>query len=168
MLNPFQRLVIGLAKYAGFSPVWAGWQQRLLALKGEFRRSFSERVFWYVFEVLSISWGSWILALGVREYVRWGSREWWPIGVMGLGFLSIGLYAIARNGRSYRLEHGVLTVLRHNGQPVWQENLAGLTDITMMRGRGGFVTTLTLRWPGHTRRLELFRSLEAALSAHVK
>jgi hypothetical protein len=37
-------------------------------------------------------------------------------------------------------------------------NLAGLTGMTMMRDRGGFVTTLTLHWPHHTRRLEPVRS----------
>ncbi len=164
MLTPGQRILIGFAQYAGFSPISPGGRDRLLVLHGEFRRSTSERVFWYVIEGLCMSWGAWMLALCVHEYVRWGSRAGWPVGAMGLVIISMGLYAITRNGRRYRFEHGVLTALRHNGQPLWQEDLAGLTSMTRMRGRRGFVTTLTLRWPDHTRRLELVRSLEAALS----
>jgi hypothetical protein len=163
-LNPFQRLIVGMARATGFAPIGPAWRDRLRALQGEFRRSTSERVFWYAFEGLAVCWGSWFVGFSVREYVNWGVTEW-PIGVLGGLIVSIGLFAITRNGRRYRFQNGTLTILRHNGQPIWQHTLAGLTSLTLMRGRGGFVTTLTLRWPDHTRRLELFQSLQAVLSA---
>jgi hypothetical protein len=163
MLNPFQRFVIAVARSAGYQPVGPAGIRRLCALQGEFRRSISERIVWYVFEGLALGWGSWMVGSAVSEYVRWGVTEW-SIGAMGGVIVSIGLSAIVRNGRWYEFNNGLLTVLRYNHQPIWQENLVGLTSATLMRGRGGFVTTLVLRWPGHTRRLELFRSLEAALS----
>jgi len=73
-----------------------------------------------VFEALSIACGSSLLAECIREYVRWGSRTGAPTGAMVLMFVLVGLYAITRNGRWYRLNTGVLTALRHNGHIVWQ------------------------------------------------
>jgi len=124
----------------------------------------AERVFWYLFEGLAVCFGVGLVSFCVRDYLSWGLTDW-PIGVMGSAILLTGLFAITRNGRWYRLDHAVLTAVRSNGQVAWQEPLAGLESVMVTRGRGGFVSTLILRWPGHTRRLELFRSLEAALAS---
>lgn len=163
-LDPVQRAVLAIACTAGFQPVGPAWIRRLRTLRGEFRRSMSECVFWYVFEGLAVGCGVWLVSFCVRDYLIWRLTEW-PIGVMGAAILGMGLFAITRNGRWYRLEHAMLTAVRHNGQVAWQESLEGLESVMVTRGRGGLVSTLILRWPGHVRRLELYRSLETALAS---
>lgn len=98
MLNPFQRFVIAIARSTGFQPMGTAGIRQLSTLQGEFRRSTSERVFWYVFEGLAVCWGSWIVGFCVREYVSWGLTQW-PTAAMGSVILSIGVFAITRNGR---------------------------------------------------------------------
>ena len=95
MLNRFQRSGVAIVRSVGFQPIGPAWTHRLHTLQGEFRRSTSERVFWYVVEGLTVCWGLWIVGFCVRDYLSWGLTQW-PTAAMGCVVLSLGLFAITR------------------------------------------------------------------------
>jgi len=63
----------------------------------------------------------------------------------------------------YQFENGELRAVRR-GVVLWKEDLTGLTRLTATQGRSGAIW-MTLRWPDHTRRMELYRSVRAAVEA---
>jgi hypothetical protein len=75
-------------------------------------------------------------------------------------------WLLMRNGVWYRFEGGTVSAYRASGTLLWQEDLKDLSRIVCTRGRS--TTVMKLHWPDRTRRMDLYDSLEAALSPSLK
>jgi hypothetical protein len=102
------------------------------------------------------------LVLHVQSYRLMQSSHDVYLGALALGFLAMATYLLMRNGVWYRFEGGTVSAYRARGTLLWREELKDLSRIVCTAGR--FTTVMKLQWPDRTRRMELYSSLEAALS----
>jgi hypothetical protein len=166
VLPLYQRALIGFARGFGYVPTGPVWVHRLQSLHGEFRRSRGDRWMRYAIEALGGAYGAWMLGFCVQHYVRFRSGTDLYLAAMGVALLGLMVYLVMRNGVWYRFDGGTVSAYRAAGTLLWQEDLKGLTHVVCTRGRGTAV--MRLHWSDHTRRMELYDSLEAALSAPPK
>ena len=161
MLRPHQRAVFGLVSALGYVPTGPTWIQRLQSLRGEFRRPGFDRTIRYAVEALGIVYTVAIVRLSLQQYARYGSVNP-PLLIMAF-VLAVGTaYLLLRNGVWYRLEGGILSAHRGTGALLWQEDLHGLLRVVCTRGPTHY--QIRLYWPERSRRMELYPSLEVALS----
>jgi len=52
------------------------------------------------------------------------------------------------------------------GVVLWREDLAGLQRVTATQGRSGIIS-MKLIWRDHSRRMELYRSVQAAVQRQI-
>jgi hypothetical protein len=163
VLQPYQRSLIGLARGFGYVPTSPAWPLRLQILHGDFRRSRVDLWMRYALAAMIATWGAWQLVVHVQGYLLMRSRADVYLGALALGILALALVLLMRNGVWYRFEGGTVSAYRGAGILLWQDDLKGLTHILCTRGGSRIV--MWLHWPDHTRHMELYDSLEAALSA---
>jgi hypothetical protein len=166
VLRLYQRAIIGLARGFGYVPTGPVWVHRLQSLHGDFRRSRWDRWTRYVIEGIGLAGGAWTLGFSVQRYLRIPSGTDLILGAMALTLLTLFVVLVMRNGVWYHFDRGAVSAYRAGGALLWKEDLNGLTRIVCTRGRSS--AFLRLHWPDRTRRMELYDSLEAALSAPPK
>src|SRR6185437_16935003 len=66
----------------------------------------------------------------------------------------------------YHFDNGELRAVRQ-GVVLWREDLAGLKRVTATLGRSGIIS-MKLIWPDHRRRMELYRSVQAAVESKAE
>jgi hypothetical protein len=157
-----RRLVTGLAMAVGYVPTGNPWRDRLLILSGEFRRSTSDKIWRYTMEGSITMMGALLFGSICRQYLRTGSGGWLFPCVVSIVVVASAFYALSRNGIWYKFQRGSLSAFSASGKLLWHEDLAGLKEVLCTRGRG--IVLMTLVWPDRKRRMELYASLEAALS----
>ena len=161
----FRGVVTNLAVLAGYVPTDKTWVDRLLAVRGEFRRSTMESTFILSMAVMAGGAAAFLLAFAFRLY-RQDASSHGSLFFLGASLvLAAGTaYLFHRSRVRYVFEHGHVSSLTASGRVMWREDLAGLSDIQGTQVRG--VWWLTLRWPDRQRKLELYDSLRAALMQH--
>jgi len=159
MLRTLSALIAGRL---GFSPVGHDWVERLPHLQGHFRRSASENGLRVFFAALAFGLVPFILVMEM-------SRGAWLVDLLDSFYLALmaamvglGVVMLWPLGRSYVFKNGELSCVSWRGRVMWREELRGLEYVTCSRGGGR--TIMTLKWPERRRRIELFESLERALS----
>ena len=160
MLRSLSALVAGRL---GFRPAGDDWAERLPQLNGRFRRSAYEnglRIFGAVMA----------LALVVFVPAMEMSRGAWLVDLLDSFHLALAtvmvvlaVFLLWPLGRSYAIENGELSYVSRRGRTLWREDLRGLEYVTCSSG-GARSPIMTLKWPDRRRRIELFESLEKALS----
>jgi hypothetical protein len=78
-------------------------------------------------------------------------------------FFGLAVWFLARLDLRYRFEHGELRAVK-GGVVLWKEDLAGLIRVTATEGRTGAIW-MKCTWPDRTRRMELYRSVRAAVES---
>jgi hypothetical protein len=136
---------------------------RLQPLHGDFRRSRVDYCIRLVIAGITAAFGVSQLVLHIQGYWLMRSSADVYLGAGALGFLAMAAWLLMRNGVWYRFEGGTVSAYRAGGTLLWQEDLKDLSHIVCIRAR--FTTAMTLHWPNHTLRMELYDSLEAALPA---
>jgi hypothetical protein len=136
---------------------------RLQSLHGDFRRSRADYCIRLALAGIIAAFGASQLVLHVRGYRLMQSSADVYLGAGTLGFLAMAAWLLMRNGVWYRFAGGTVSAYRAGGTRLWQEDLRDLSHIVCTRGRS--TTVMKLHWPDHTRSMELYDSLEAALSA---
>jgi hypothetical protein len=163
VLRLYQRAVIGLARGFGYVPTGPAWVHRLQSLHGDFRRSRWDRWMRTALAAMLAAWGAWQLVVHVQGYLLMRSRADVYLGALAFGILAVALVLLMRSDVWYRFEGGTVSAYRAAGTLLWQDDLKSLTHILCTRGGSRIV--MWLHWPDHTRHMELYASLEAALSA---
>jgi len=153
-----RKLSASIASNLGYRPDAHHWAARLPQLQGHFRRSKYEnglRVFYAAFVLMLAA----VPQLAPGRVDRSDPIILVSMAVM-VGLAVIMLWPL---GRSYVFKDGELSLVSRRGHVVWREDLRGLEYVTCSGGAGRSVI-MTLRWPDRRRRIEVFGSLEKALS----
>ena len=136
---------------------------RLQGLNGMYRRSWMEELWVRTWITLTLLGGVFGIAFALYA---WANSQTNPgtviIGIFGSAFLALGLYGYDRRiGVHFRIEFCRLSELGPKGAERWVEDLNGLASMSLWM-HGGMVA-LRLRWPTHTRTIELPTSLYRAI-----
>lgn len=161
-LRPYQRVLIGLASAAGYSPPPVAWRDQLPRVNGDFRRSVQGLGILIFIETMVVGAGA---SLAIASL--WGNamgQDALFFGGMSVVLVALGLYLVSRNRIWYRFAGGSITALR-GGKVLWSENLADLEYVVYTKGQ--LNSFLTLHWPRRRRRIELYTSLRRELSPSV-
>jgi len=90
---------------------------------------------------------------------------WGESTELGAGYITAALglfvYLFSLVGLRYVFKFGVVSAFNTWGRLIWSEDLTGLVDVKILRGRG--TSYMRLIWADHKQQLTLFRSLETAL-----
>jgi hypothetical protein len=161
-VNAIRRLLIGVAYAMGGVPTDAHWIVGLQQVRGEFRRTPSD--WWSMVFTAGICVAMGGLCVGLGLATAWQpdplfSPAWFA--VPAVLFFALAGWFLGRLDIRYAFENGEVRAVRR-GVVLWREDLAGLMRVTATEGRTG-VISMTLRWPDHTRRMELYRSVRAAV-----
>jgi hypothetical protein len=155
-----------LASAFGYRHVARDWPERLLHLRGRFRRSTSENLVRVATAAFAWSVIAYVIVVETSEPGGMDLRDPVLLAAMAL-LLAASVYVVWTLGRSYVFENGELRCMSWRGAVLWREDLRGLEHVTC--GTNGAIalftnTWLILTWPGHRRRIELFAALDSALS----
>ena len=165
-MNAVQRMLTGVAYALGYFPTDARWASRLQHLHGEFRRTSSD--WWSVVltAAIFVAMGGLFVGLMIataRQAEPLSAPAW--LAVPAMLFFGLAVWFLRRLDIRYQFENGELRALRR-GVLLWKEDLTGLIRVTATEGRTG-VIWMTLRWPDRTRRMELYRSVRAAVEGNA-
>ena len=157
-----QRLLTGVAYALGAVPTQARWAHRLQHLHGEFRRTSAD--WWSVVFTAAVlaALGGAFVGLCIRTVLQKDSpffSAWFA--VLAAVVFGLAVWFLRRLDIRYEFENGELRAVR-GGVVLWREDLTGLERVTATQGRTG-VIWMTLTWPDRTRRMELYRSVQAEL-----
>lgn len=153
---------MGLANAMGAVSTDAHWILRLQQLHGEFRRTPADR--WSVVFAagVCVTFGGLFVGLMIgtpRDPEPLFAPAWFALPAVTLFGLA-GWFVRTLDVR-YEFENGELRAVRR-GVVLWKEDLTGLTRVVATQGRSGIIS-MKLIWPDRTRRLELYRSVQAAV-----
>jgi hypothetical protein len=141
-------------------------RSRLLQINGVFCRSKDEDaqlVFCMVFLVALGAAGAFGL---VRSAWRYGYSMdvWLPIVLLQALFATVCGLVWWRFDTKYHIENGHITALTRGGKKRWSESVAETQAVLIVKaGPWRSDRWLYLKWPGNSRRVELFDTLAAEL-----
>jgi hypothetical protein len=141
-------------------------RSRLLQISGVFCRSRDEDallVFCMAFLVAVGAAGAFGL---VRSAWRYGYSMdvWLPIVFLLALFAAVWGPIWWRFNTKYHIENGRITALTRGGKERWSESIAAIQTVLIVKaGPWRSDRWLYLKWPGYSRRIELFDTLAAEL-----
>jgi hypothetical protein len=166
-VKAIQRVLMGVAYAMGAVPTDAHWVGRLQRLRGEFRRT---RADWWAVGFAAgvcVAFGGLCVGLMIgtaRDPEPLFAPAWFALPAVAL--FGLAGWFVRKLDIQYQFEDGEVRAVRR-GVVLWREDLAGLTRVTATQGRGGMIF-MTLRWPDRTRRMELYRSVRAAVEGRER
>jgi hypothetical protein len=161
-MKAIRRVLMGVAYAMGGVPTDAHWINRLQHLHGEFRRTPAD---WWsvVFAAgVCVAFGGLCVGLMIgtaRDPEPLFAPAWFALPAVALFGLAVAF--VRKLDIRYQFEDGEVLAVRR-GVVLWREDLAGLTRVTATQGRSGIIS-MKLIWPDHRRRMELYRSVQAAV-----
>ena len=161
-MKAIQRVLIAVAYAMGGIPTDAHWIGRLHQLRGEFRRTRSD--WWSVVFAAGVfvAFGGLCVGLMIgtaRDPEPLFAPAWFALPAVAL--FGLAGWFVRKLDIQYQFDNGELRAVRQ-GVVLWREDLAGLTRVTATQGRSGIIS-MKLIWPDHCRRMELYRSVQAAV-----
>lgn len=162
-----RRVLMGVALALGGVPTDAHWISRLQQLRGKFRRTRSDR--WAVVFAAGVFVAFGGLCVGfmigtARDPEPLFAPVWFALPAIVL--FGLAVVFVRKLDVCYQFEDGEVRAVR-GGVMLWRENLAGLTRVTATQGRSGIIS-MKLIWPDHRRRMELYRSVQAAVESQAE
>jgi hypothetical protein len=169
--KPTEPRSVRVGRFLGFGRAYAlelghanihSWRDRMRKLNGEFRRSCADEILRYMVEGLITMISASALVTSYRQYAHIASDIW--LCLCGICFITVSLvcWAARKNGIWYQFQPGSLSAISASGKLLWREDLSGLKAVQCTRGRT--TSSLALFWSDRTRSIELYASLEDALS----
>jgi len=141
-------------------------KSRLLQINGVFRRSKGEDAQLAFCMVFLVALGA-ASAFGlVRSAWRYGYSMdvWLPMVFLLVLFAAVWGLLWWRFNTKYQIENGRITALTRGGKERWTESIAATqTALIVKAGPWRSDRWLHLKWPGNSRRIELFDTLAAEL-----
>ena len=165
-MKAIQRVLIGVAYAMGGIPTDAHWIVRLQQLRGEFRRTSSDG--WAVMFAagVCVAFGGLYVGLMIgtaRDPEPLFAPAWFALPAVAL--FGLAGWFVRKLDVCYQFEGGEVRAVRR-GVVLWREDLAGLERVTATQGRSGIIS-MKLIWPDHSRRMELYRSVQAAVQRQI-
>ena len=152
--------------HLGYSEAAYDLRSRLLQINGVFCRSKDEDAQLVFGMVFLVALGA-AAALGlVRSAWRYGYSMdvWLPIVFLLALFATVFGLIWWRFNTRYHIENGHITALTRGGKERWSESIAAIQAVSIVKaGPWRSDGWLYLKWPGNSRRIELFDTLATEL-----